>query len=38
MEQIINYTYASLGFKKEEWDAMSDVDKEIAEEKYNSKY
>ena len=31
-------TYLALGYTKEEWDAMSDTDKDIAEEKYYNKY
>lgn len=33
-----NLTYHILGYTKEEWDAMSDTDKAIAEEKYYKKY
>lgn len=33
-----NLTYHILGYTKEEWEAMSDTDKAIAEEKYYKKY
>lgn len=36
MEELL--TYVALGFTKEQWDSMSDFDKEIAEELYYKKY
>lgn len=33
-----NYTFITLGYTKEEWDNLSDFDKEIIEEIYYKKY
>lgn len=33
-----NYTFITLGYTKEQWDSMSDYDKEIAEESYYKTY